>query len=344
MKFGRTPQGTTIAIYAFLVIVAAIVFASVWAHVGEALAWISRMIGYVMPVIYGLVLALLLSPLFRVFDSRLLPKFFRGKSMPGLRRILALLLTYIVVLTVLATVLLLILPQIIASLQDLVVKIASLVRDAPLWYSEIYDWMDNYQNDANTSEILRQVVSQVLNSLQGGLANVGDWLGMLVSGFFIGLTGLASGIGNWLLGLILSIYILASHERLISQTKKVLRAVLPAKAHKEINLIVREAYRIFSGYLAGAALDACILGTVCFLMMTIFGWQYVVLTSVIIGVSNMVPFFGPFIGVAIGVILQLSINPLNALGFLLYAVTMQQIDANILTPRIVGSRVGLQPL
>jgi predicted PurR-regulated permease PerM len=344
MKFRRTPQNTTIAIYAFLVIAAGIVFASLWVHVGEALAWIGRMIGYVMPVIYGLVLAFLLSPLFRVFDCKLLPKLFRRKSMPGLRRSLALLFTYVVVLAVLAAALLLILPQIIASLQDLIVQIANLVRDAPLWYNEIYEWMDNYQNDTNTSEILRQVVSQVLNSLQGGLANVGDWLGALVSGFFVGLTGLASGIGNWFLGLILSIYILASQERLTIQTQKVLKAVLSAKVHREINLIARDAYRIFSAYLAGAALDACILGTVCFLVMSIFGWQYAVLTSVIIGVSNMVPFFGPIVGVAIGVILQLSISPLNALGFLVYAITMQQIDANILTPRIVGSSVGLPPL
>jgi len=343
MKFQHSPKNTAIAIYAFLVIAAAIVFASLWAHMGEIFATAGRLIGYVLPVVYGFVLAFLFSPLFRVFDRKLLPKIL-GKAKPGFRRGVALLLTYLVVLLVLAAALLLILPQIIASLQDLIGQIARLVSDAPMWYDEIYQLLDNLQHNAEASETLRQLVKQALDVLEGTLAGVGDWLGTLVTGALSGLTGLASGVGNWLMGLILSVYILASHESLAAQTRKVLRAVLPAKANDEVNLIAQDAYRIFSGYLAGAALDACVLGLACFVVMSIFGWSYSVLTAVIIGASNMIPFFGPIVGVAIGVVLQLSVSPLNALVFLIYAVAMQQIDANILTPRIVGSSVGLPPL
>ena len=344
MKFKRSPQNTTIAIYAFLVIAAAIVFSSIWANIGGVLAAAGRVLSYVMPFIYGLVLAFLLSPLFRVLDVKLLPKIFRGKRKAGLCRGFALLLTYLAVLLILAAVLLLILPQIIAGLQDLIGQITNLLRNAPAWYNEITAWLENYQRDTNASEILQELVSQVLVSLQGMLANVSDWLGTLISGVFVGVTGLASGIGSWLLGLILSAYILASHEKLTAQSKKVLKAVLPEKANDIVLSITRDAYRIFGSYLAGLTLDACILGTICFLAMSIFNWPYAVLTSVLIGVSNMIPFFGPFFGIATGVLLQLAINPLNALGFLIYAVVMQQVDANIFTPRIIGSSVGLPPL
>lgn len=344
MKFERTPQNTTKAIYAFLVIAAGIVFASIWMHIGDALAWIGKLIGYVMPVVYGLVLAFLFSPLLRVFDDRLLPKLSRGKLKPGLRRGLALLLTYLVVLIVLATALLLILPQIIASLQELIRQISLLLFDAPQLYEKIYAWVDDLQRDGNANQILQQLVTQTLTSLEGVLSNVGDWLGALVSGALTGLTGLASGVSNWLLGVIISVYMLASHEKLIAQIQKVLRAVLPAKVNREVDLITQDAYRIFSGYLAGAALDACIVGMITFIMMSIFGWKYAVLTGVLVGLSNMVPFFGPFIGAAVGVLLQLSSTPWHALGFLIYILIMQQIDGNILNPRIVGSNVGLPPL
>jgi len=344
MKFERTPKGTTKAIYAFLVLAAVIVFATLWANIGDTLAWFGQLIGYVTPVVYGLVMAFLISPLLRVFDRRLLPFVFGAKIKPGLRRGFALLLTYLVVLIVLGLALLLILPQIIASLQELIRQITLLLRDAPQWYANIYGWIDEVQHDESANAILRDLATQLFNSMQGILANVGEWLGTLVTGALAGLTGFASGLTSGLLGLILSVYVLASHERLLAQAKKVLKAILPTKVNREVNLIGQDAYRIFSGYLAGTALDGCILGTLCFIAMRIFGWQYAVLTAVLVGLSNMIPFFGPFIGIGIGCLLQLAVNPLHALGFLIYAVVMQQVDANIITPRIVGSSVGLPPL
>ena len=344
MKFDRTPQSTTKAIYAFLVLAAAIVFASIWTNIGDTLAWIGQLVGYVTPVVYGLVLAFLFSPLLRVFDYKLLPKLFRGKLKPGLRRGLALLLTYVVVLVVLSAAVLLILPQILASLQELIRQITLLLRDAPQWYANIYGWIDELQHDDSANEVLRELASQLFNTMQGLLANVGDWLAALVTEAFTGLAGLASGLTTGFLGLILSVYVLASHERLIAQSRKVLMAILPEKAFREVAYTAHDAYRIFTGYLAGTALDGCIVGSVCFIAMRIFGWEYAVLTAVLVGLSNMIPFFGPVIGIGLGALLQLAINPLHALGFLIYGITMQQLDANIITPRIVGSSVGLPPL
>ena len=344
MKFQRTPQNTTKAIYAFLVLAAVIVFATVWANIGDTLAWFGRLIGYVTPVVYGLVLAFLISPLLRVFERKLLPMVFGRKLKPGFRRGLALLFTYLVVLIVLTAALLLILPQIIASLQALIRQITLLLRDAPQWYASIYEWIDEVQHDESANEILRDLAGQLFISMQGALANVGDWLGTLVAEVLAGLTGFASGLTSGLLGLILSVYVLGSHEKLIAQARKVLKAILPAKVNREVVLIGQDAYRIFSGYLAGTALDGCILGALCYIAMRIFGWEYPVLTAVLMGLSNMIPFFGPFIGIGIGALLQLAVNPLHALGFLIYAVAMQQVDANIITPRIVGSSVGLPPL
>ena len=344
MKFERTPRHTTIAIYAFLVLAAAIVFATIWTNIDDALNRISRLIGYVSPVVYGLVLAFLISPLLRVIERKLLPVVFGKKLKPAIRRGLALLLTYVVVLFVLAAALLLILPQIIASIEELIRQIALLLRDAPQWYASIFEWVDEIQHDESANATLRQLVSQFVTITEEALASVVDWLGTLVAEALTGFADLASGLGSWLLGLILSAYVLAGHERMIAQARKVLAAILPAKVNREVIFIAQDAYRIFSGYLAGAALDACILGSACFVAMSLFGWGYPVLTAVLVGLSNMIPFFGPFIGIGIGLMLQLAVNPLHALGFLIYAVAMQQIDANILTPRIVGSSVGLPPL
>ncbi len=344
MKFKPSQEKTAWAIYAFLVVAAAIVFASVWNHLGGIFGWLGQVLGYVMPVIYGFVLAFLFSPILRFFDDRLLARLARGKMKTGLRRVLAILLTYLVVLIVLATVLLMVLPRILTSLQEIARQISGLVRTLPEQYAQASAWIASLEPDSTVSQVTRELLNQVSGALQSALASTGSVLGILASGLANGLAGMMSGVANWAVGVVVSIYILASRERLLAQGKKLLRALLPDKAYVETVDVARDTYRIFSSYLGGAVLDACCVGIVCFICMSLFGWPYAMLISVIIACTNVIPFFGPFIGAIPSLLILLAQNPWFALGFLVFIIVLQQIDGNIIAPRIVGSSIGLPPL
>lgn len=344
MRFQRTPERTSAALYMFLVIAAAIAFAGVVTNLGGLLAWVGMIFGYIAPVIYGGIIAFLLTPMMRFFDDKALPALSRGKMKPRVRRVVAILLTMLAVLLILALVLLLVLPRIVASIQDVINRIPAYLRSLQGIYEQAVGLAGTLKLDGEANEILQQILVNINNALRETLSYVGAWLGTLVTDVFAGVAGMVSGIVQGLVGVVISIYLMASRERLFAQVQKVLRAVFPHKANEVLRQIGQDAHRIFNGYLAGAVLDAFCVGVLCFIGMSLFGWEYAMLISVIVGCTNVIPFFGPFIGATPGVLLLLTSNPWHALSFAIFITVLQQIDGNIINPRIVGASIGLPAL
>ena len=146
---------------------------------------------------------------------------------------------------------------------------------------------------------------------------------------------------DFVIGIIVCVYVLSSADKLMRQAKMVVSAVAPKKHIETIFEIIYEMDQCFGGFIRGKLLDSLIIGVLCFICISLMGMPYPVLVSTIVGVTNIIPFFGPFIGAVPGVILILTVNPMQALYFVIFIFILQQFDGNILGPAILGQSTGL---
>ena len=153
----------------------------------------------------------------------------------------------------------------------------------------------------------------------------------------------ASWIINILLGIFISIYMLVSKDKLIAQVKKLLYAILPELFSNKAISITRKTHEIFGGFLTGKMLESFIVGVICFVCMSIFSIEFAMLISIIVGITNMIPFFGPFIGAIPSIFFLLIYAPWQAVWFAVFILILQQFDGNYLGPKILGSTIGLSP-
>jgi predicted PurR-regulated permease PerM len=146
---------------------------------------------------------------------------------------------------------------------------------------------------------------------------------------------------NIVLGLIISIYLLFDRERFFAQTKKLMAAILPRRANTLVTEIAQESHTIFQGFIVGKIIDSIIIGILCYIFMALLQFDFALLISVIVGVTNVVPYFGPFIGAIPGILILYIVEPKQALWFLIFIFLLQQFDGNILGPKILGDSIGI---
>lgn len=150
-----------------------------------------------------------------------------------------------------------------------------------------------------------------------------------------------SGVFNTVVSLVLAIYMLLNKEKLIRTIKKIALAFIPSKIAGKVAYGVEITDHAFTGFVRGQLIEAFIIGVTCFLGLTVFGFQYALLISVLVGVTNVIPIFGPFIGAVPSVIILFTVSPAQAVWFIVFIIVLQQIEGNIIYPRVVGSSIGL---
>ena len=163
----------------------------------------------------------------------------------------------------------------------------------------------------------------------------------LLNNLSSGVFGFVSVLKNLVIGIIISVYLLYNRRLYLAQIKKFMYSLLPVKQANSLLFLLREVRDVFSGFLTGKLLDSLIIGMLCFVCMTIFRFPYPILISTIVGATNIIPYFGPFIGAIPGTILVLTVSYWQALYFVLFILILQQVDGNIIGPRILGSTTGL---
>ena len=178
------------------------------------------------------------------------------------------------------------------------------------------------------------IESTITNLAKGGITAV------IASSFSI-IASIFNGVFNLVMGLVFALYILLQKERLLVQLKKVILAYFENEKVEKMFEFGRLTNDTFSRFIGGQFIEACILGMLCFIGMTIFGFPYAAAISVLIGVTALVPFFGAFMGVSIGSILIFAINPVKAIWFIVFFLILQQIEGNLIYPKVVGNSVGL---
>lgn len=342
MKIEWNKKYNTIAVYVLLVIVAGASFIYLLQNFKGFSDYTSRVIAFLMPFIYGFVIAYILNPILRMFDQKLMPENIKVKMKPNLRRMLSILLTYIVAFLFLVLFFSFVIPEITASVSGIVSKFPVYLRQAELWLTETLQAIEMWGiNDSAVDTVLKAVVNsfdgwmtEAYNVLKSAIPQV---LNTTVSTTI----HFADILMNLVLGVIISVYLLMSKEKFFAQLKKFLYAIFPAKAVERSVYITHKSHVTFSGFINGKLLDSLIIGILCFIGMWLMRMPNAMLISVIVGITNVIPYFGPFIGAIPGAIIILLTDPVKTIWFLIFILALQQFDGNILGPKILGETTGI---
>ena len=297
---------------------------------------ISTLTGILMPFIYGAVIAYLLKPVCNTIEAFL--RRFIPEKMKGLINALSVTFTILFGLLLIYALCMMIVPQLITS-------VTTLYYTAQANITKFMYWANHLEFIEKNEQIM-----ELLNSAYAALnTNLDTWIKNtllpsmqnILSGAALGVLNVVVVLKNLIIGIIVAVYMLASRKRFVQQGKMVLYSVVKPRWASLITEEVKYADRMFGGFINGKILDSAIIGVLCYIGCLIFKFPSALLVSVIIGVTNVIPFFGPFIGAIPATLLILIQNPIKALWFVLFVLVLQQVDGNIIGPKILGNTTGL---
>lgn len=310
-------------------------------HLSDIGGIFTTILDVLAPLLYGLVFAYVLNYPYMFFRERVFRKMGTKRAwLMKVKKPLSLFISYFIVLGILVFLVSILIPELKNSFQmlyDNIPEYAKTVREAS---DSVVDFIAR-QFGYNLYEMT--TYSEVVNFMTGDSirATLMEFITDTVptAAFGIGYT-----VYNWIIGIIFSIYLLSSKEKLLRQSRKLMIAYLPEKIHTFLFRVSTVLNSKCGKFIIGRLIDSFIMGIMCFIGMSIFRFHYPLLISVMVGVFNMIPFFGPFIGAIPSVFLLLIIDPMEALWFMVFDIILQQFDGNILGPKILGESVGLSGL
>ena len=300
----------------------------------RAKALIDFVLDLLSPFIIGGVLAFIINVPMRAIEGTL-KKIQKDK----LRRTVALVLTLLAVVLVLAIVFMLLIPQLTETVQSLLPKLNNFVKDVEKFIMEfqeknpeVVEWLYNNTDFENFdwSALAQKIINIITNSLSA-----------IVTGAFSAIGTVTSGLINAFVAVVFAVYTLFQKETLARQGRKVLYAIAPEKVADPIVRILRLTNSAFSNFLSGQCLEVCILGCMFAVSMAIFRMPYIPLVSVLVAVTAFIPIVGAWLGCIVGAFLIFVSNPLQAVWFVVMFLVLQQIENNMIYPRVVGSSIGL---
>lgn len=297
---------------------------------------ISKLTGILMPFIYGAVIAYLLKPVCNCVEDflrRLLPE-----KMGTAANMLAVTISLLFGILVVYALIMMIVPQLITSVTTLYYTARNNLND-------FVDWASHQEIIASNQKLL-DFIETSYDNLQDTLDNIVRTklvpsMQSLLSGAALGVMSFVTFLKNIIIGVIVSVYLLASRKKFGQQCKMILYSLIKPRWADIILEEILYADKMFGGFINGKILDSAIIGVLCYIACLIFKFPSALLVSVIIGVTNVIPFFGPFIGAIPATLLILIQNPIKALWFVLFVLVLQQVDGNIIGPKILGNTTGL---
>lgn len=291
---------------------------------------VGEIIRLLMPFIYGFAIAYLLAIPLKFLEDKVL-KFMDKKNQYKAKRFISITITYISAAILISIVFAILVPELSRS-------IYTLLENIPEYINALEEYINNIVIALNLNADMVEELVKDFNSISKYITSIA---GTAVLDLFQFSANITQSILNIFIATIISIYLLAGKEKFFAQTKKFLYAILPEKTVKYVVELTRSSHKTFIGFLGGKLLDSLIIGIICFVGMKIFKMPYPLLVSFIIGITNIVPVFGPFIGAVPSVIIIFIASPIKALWFILFILVLQQFDGNILGPKILGNSTGL---
>lgn len=329
-----------VGITAFLVLSAAIVLIFLFVQKEDFSATISKIMSALAPVIIGAILAYILNPLMSFFEKKIAHFLVKRvkKKVRALKfaRGCAMIITFIVVLCILAVLAYMLIPEIVDTVERLADEVPGQADNFMNWFTNTVGDGSAFGNTLQT--IVSKVTMWVEDFVENGLLTFAT---SVVESLATGVFSVFGIIYNIVIGCVFCVYILLSKESFTAGSKKLVFAIFKRKKANKIIRVARACHAKFTGAITGKILDSAIVGVLCFVGMTLFKFPYAALISVIVGVTNVIPFFGPYIGAIPSALLILFVDPFMCLWFVVFIIVLQQIDCNILDPKIVGESIGL---
>ena len=298
------------------------------------MVYAGKLMSILAPILYGCVIAYLLAPILNWFERVILRQ--GGKKTARWARPISMVLTWLVVFLLFYGLLSILLPELYKSVMQLAGNIKNYYRTIEAWVLRLLE--NNPDLARQAQDLFNQYYQQGLDWLQTNLAPQLQAAVQAVSG---GVVGVLTFFKNLFLGIMVSLYLLASKERFAATSSKLCYTLLPEGWAAWFIRGVKATDRIFSGFVRGKLLDSLIIGIICFICSSILDFPYAPLVSVVVGVTNIIPFFGPFLGAIPSAFLILLASPIKCLYFIIFVVVLQQFDGNILGPKILGNSTGI---
>lgn len=301
---------------------------------------IGKIVTILMPIIYGGVLAYLMLPVYNVAERYILDlsgKAIKNKdSCSRLAKGIATLVSLAVLFAIVVGLFAMLIPQIYESIIGFQDSLAEYINNLTLWLGKLL------QDNEHLEESIMPYYNEAVMRFQNWIAtDLVPNISLIFDRVSSGVISFVTVLKNLLIGLIVMVYFLNIKDTLCAQAKKMVYGFLNVKTANRLIGEVRFAHKIFGGFITGKLLDSLIIGIMCFFSLKFLKMPYVLLISVIVGVTNVIPFFGPFIGAVPSAFLILLVDPMKCLYFLIFILVLQQFDGNILGPKILGDSTGL---
>ena len=294
------------------------------------------------PVLYGIVFAFLLNPMVNLVDQylpRLLRKKIKNeKRVKGISRAVGIVIALLAGGFLIYGLFYLILPQLYESLMNILGNFSTYYTKVESWIMGLLE--DNPELRASAEKMLDEIYGK-LDSLLDPNGVVFASLGKLLTGLTSSVLSIVSGLMEVLVGVVASVYILWSKDTFMAQANKLVVATCQPQQADKILHMGREIQRVFGGFISGQLIEALLVGILCYVGMLILRLPYPLLIATVVGVTNIIPFFGPFIGAIPSAFLILMISPVQCFYFIIFILILQQIEGNILAPRILGDSIGI---
>ena len=315
-----------------LIITYAVVLVMVLARLDVIGFALTQLLSLFRPLIIGFALAFILNRpchfFFRMYSRGL------GKTRAaGAARPLAVVTSYLALIIVVAGVFSFVLPKLAESIQTFALNLSSYIANVQSWINQLADYFHLNMETLDLSR-LNQTLENLFKQALGFLSDLGPQLLEFT-------TGIVSLVVTGVLALVFSIYMLSGKEKLLGQCRRVLRAYVPPKFADPITDVVHLTSETFTRFVTGQFVEACILGTLCAIGMLFIQADYAPLIGVTVGASAIIPVAGAYIGAVLSAVLLLMVSPLKAFIFLIFLVILQQIEGNVIYPKVVGSSIGL---
>ena len=310
-------------IAALWIVVFSILAFKLFGYLDDVTSALGKIVSLSMSFIYGIVIAYILNPIVKVIQVKM-----------KIRRSLATALTYILFFTIITIVSIYGIPSLIDSIKDMTNKVPEYINAA-----------QNFVNDIVSNEQLNGIINSTgaLGTIQSYIDKIGSVFINLLEGSFNTLFSLSSQLVKVVLGFLVSIYVLSDKDRLINDFKRVLVLILKEKRAKEVIEFGRIYNNMIGTYIGIKAIDSTIIGIMAFILLTIVKSEYALLLSIIVGITNMIPYFGPFIGEVVGFLINVFVSPTKGIIVFLTLFTLQMFDGWYLDPKLIGGKVGVRP-
>ena len=341
----------TIGIYVLLVLIAAMTFWMLIGNIGEISNWINAVISFIIgilsPFIYGFFIAYFMNTPMRWLEKNVFSRIAFLNRHPKARRYASVLAALLLVVGFFIWIIAYLLPEIVANIQSLIMSLpnylAALEKESSRYSitnESINGLFDSINKTFSTNYDLSDIINLILEPVMKTLATLPDIFRTVLTGT----VNVASGLLNLLLGIVVSVYMLCEKENFAIIIGKILYTFLKKQTAEKLIGTAKMADGIFEKFIIGKSIDSLIIGIIFFIIAMIIKLPFALLNSLVIGVTNMIPYFGPFIGAIPVILITLLINPMMAVWITLVIFILQQFDGIILGPKILGDSTGMKPM